>query len=50
MPYYEFVWTEEIIDHLAEHGVSMEDFEKAVSNPNRVSVSRSTGRPCFWGT
>lgn len=49
MPYYEFVWTDEIIEHLAEHGVGPKDFEAAVMNPNRVSVSRSTGRPCCWG-
>jgi hypothetical protein len=49
MPYYTFVWNDEIIAHLAEHGVSPDDFEAAVSNPGRVSVSRSTGRPCCWG-
>ena len=49
MPYYEFLWTDEIIRHLAEHGVSAKDFEEAVSNPNRLDVSRSTGRPCCWG-
>jgi hypothetical protein len=49
MPYYDFLWTDEIITHLAEHGVSREDFEGVVSNPSRTSVSRSTGRPCCWG-
>jgi uncharacterized DUF497 family protein len=49
MPYYEFQWTDEIIAHLAEHGVSPEDFQEVVSNPRRVSVSRSSGRPCCWG-
>jgi len=49
MPYFEFIWTDEIIEHLTEHGVSKEDFEEAVSNPSRVSVSRSSGRPCCWG-
>ena len=34
MPYYEFVWTDEIIEHLAEHGVGPKDFEAAVMNPN----------------
>jgi hypothetical protein len=33
MPYYEFVWTDEIIAHLGEHGVSPEDFEAVVSEP-----------------
>ena len=49
MPYYEFLWTDEILAHLAEHGVSRDDFEEVVSNPRRVGVSRSTGRPCCWG-
>jgi hypothetical protein len=49
MPYYVCVWTDEIAAHLAEHGVSPEDFEEVVSNPRRVSVSRSSGRPCCWG-
>ncbi len=49
MPYYDFLWTDEIIAHLAEHGVSRENFEEVVSNPRRVGVSRSSGRPCCWG-
>jgi hypothetical protein len=49
MPYYEFLWTDEIINHLAEHGIGREDFEEVVSNPSRISVSRSSGRPCCWG-
>jgi hypothetical protein len=49
MPYFEFVWTDEIIAHLAEHGVSTDDFEQAVSHPSRLSISRSSGRPCCWG-
>ena len=49
MPYFEFVWTEEIVEHLAEHGVNQQEFEHVVSNPDRVGLSRSTGRPCCWG-
>lgn len=30
MPYYIFQWTDEIIAHLAEHGVSPDDFEAIV--------------------
>jgi len=26
MPYYEFIWSDEIVDHLAQHGVSPKDF------------------------
>lgn len=49
MPYFDFVWTEEIITHLVEHDISREEFEEVVSKPSRVSVSRSSGRPCCWG-
>lgn len=49
MPYYDFLWTDEIAAHLEEHGVRREDFEEVVSNPRRVGVSRSSGRPCCWG-
>ena len=49
MPYFDFLWTDEIVAHLAEHGVSKEDFEEVVSNPRKLGVSRSTGRPCCWG-
>jgi hypothetical protein len=30
MPYFEFLWTDEIIAHLKEHGVSQDDFERVV--------------------
>ncbi len=43
------MWTDEILEHLAEHGVSQREFEQVVSNPNRIGSSRSSGRPCCWG-
>ncbi len=49
MPYYDFLWNDEIIEHLAQHGVSPADFEQVVSNPDAIGESRSTGRPCCWG-
>jgi len=49
VPYYDFVWNDEIIEHLAQHGVSATDFEQVVSNPVEIGESRSTGRPCCWG-
>jgi hypothetical protein len=49
MPYYNFQWTDEIVEHLAEHDVSPDDFEEVVGNPERRGESRSTGRPCCWG-
>jgi hypothetical protein len=49
MPYFEFAWTEEILDHLAEHGITRREFEEVVSDARRIGVSRSSGRPCCWG-
>ncbi len=49
MASHEFLWTEEIIDHLAEHGVTIEDFEEIVHCPDLRGVSRSSGRPYCWG-
>jgi len=33
MPYYEFLWTGDIVRHLADHGISQDDFEHVVCNP-----------------
>jgi len=49
MPYFDFVWTEEIIAHLAEHDISPDDFEHVVMNPQRTGKSRSSGDPAVWG-
>lgn len=45
MPYYFYIWTPEIIAHLAEHGVTPDEFEEVVSNPELRHVSRSSGNP-----
>jgi hypothetical protein len=44
-----FQWTAEIIEHLAEHDVSSDDFEHVVQNPYALGSSRSSGLPCCWG-
>ncbi len=49
MPYFDFVWTEEIVAHLAEHDISPDDFEQVVINPERIGKSRSSGNPVAWG-
>jgi uncharacterized DUF497 family protein len=49
MPFYFFQWTDTIIEHLAEHGVSVDDFEAIVSDPSRVAKSRSSGRKLAFG-
>ncbi len=39
MPYYDLLWTDEIIDHIAEHGVSQDDFEDVFRNPVSWGIS-----------
>lgn len=50
MPVYDYCWTQEIVDHLAEHGVTAEEFESVVDTSKVRGRSRPTGRPCCWGT
>ncbi len=49
MVYFDFVWTDEIVEHLAEHGVSQDDFEDVLCNPYSKGWSRSSGLPAVWG-
>ena len=49
MAYYEFLWTDEIIEHLDEHGISPEDFEDVVCRPMSTGKSRSSGLPAAFG-
>jgi uncharacterized DUF497 family protein len=49
MPFYLFVWDGENDEHLAEHGVTPEEFAEVVCQPDRVETSRSSGRPIAFG-
>jgi hypothetical protein len=49
MPYFEFIWTAELITHLEEHDLSPDDFEQVVMNPDSVGKSRSSGDPAAFG-
>lgn len=49
MGYYDFLWTDEIVEHLDEHGISQDDFEYVVCNPVSKGLSRSSKRPAVWG-
>lgn len=49
MPYFDFIWTEEMVEYLAEHDISPDDFERVVMNPIRTGKSRSSGDPAAWG-
>ncbi len=50
MPYFEFLWVDENVAHIAEHDVTRDEFESVVRHPERRDVSHSTGLPCCWGT
>jgi uncharacterized DUF497 family protein len=49
VPFYLFVWDGENEEHLAEHGVTPEEFAEVVCNPERVETSESSGRPVAFG-
>jgi hypothetical protein len=49
MPYFDFLWTDDIVKHIAEHGVSQDDFENVVCNPASKGFSRSSKLPAAWG-
>lgn len=49
MGWFDFLWTAERIEHLAEHGVSLEDFESVIVDPDAIGISRSSGRPMAYG-
>ena len=49
MPFLNFQWTDTAIEHIAEHGVSQEDFEEVVCNPYSKGFSRSSRLPAAWG-
>ncbi len=37
------------VQHIADHGLTIEDVEEVLSDPTSEGVSASTGRPCVWG-
>ena len=45
-----FQWTEEAIRHLAEHGVTQDEFAEVVMDARMIETSRSTGLPIVLGT
>ena len=49
MPYYDFVWSDDLVAHIAEHDLTPEDFEEVICNPTRVGTSRSSGSPAALG-
>lgn len=50
MPWFDFFWTVEIVEHLGLHGVSPAEFEDIVEHARSVSVSRTSERYVVLGT
>jgi uncharacterized DUF497 family protein len=49
MPFYLFIWNDRIEDHLASHGVTPDEFEEVVCDPDELDRSRSSGRAIAFG-
>ncbi|OHB81211.1 MAG: hypothetical protein A2V98_00470 [Planctomycetes bacterium RBG_16_64_12] len=37
------------VQHIAEHGLTIEDVEHVLENPTEEAISSATGRPCCFG-
>jgi uncharacterized DUF497 family protein len=37
------------VQHIAEHGVSVEEVEEVLANSTSEGLSASSGLPCVWG-
>ena len=42
MPFLNFFWTDDAVEHIAEHGILEEDFEQVVCRPDSRGFSRSS--------
>lgn len=52
MPWLDFIWVPGDggnVEHIAQHGISQDEVEEVVQNPDRIDVSRSSGRPIAFG-
>ncbi len=54
MKFVQIIWDDDDllegnVQHIAEHGLTMEDVEHVIENPTKEESSGSTGRPCCFG-
>ena len=52
MPYFDFVWEwsdDGNVSHISAHGLTPDDVEPIVLNPDFLTASRSSGRPIAFG-
>lgn len=54
MVYSRFIWDDPDdpagnVQHVAEHGLTIDEIESVLENPTTRSKSQSSGRPCCFG-
>ena len=54
MSFFRILWDSEEdpngnVEHIAEHGLAVEDVEEVLASPTSEGVSRSSGLPLVWG-
>lgn len=54
MKFVQVIWDDDEepngnVQHIAEHGLTMEDVECVLENPTKEETSRSSGHPCCFG-
>ncbi len=54
MKYLHVIWDDDDqadgnVQHIAQHGLTIEDVEYVLENPTEEGISGSTGRPCCFG-
>ena len=54
MRFIQVIWNDEDqpdgnVQHIAEHGLTMEDVEAVLERPTKEADSNSTGHPCCFG-
>ena len=49
VPWYQYIWTVEAEEHLAEHDITPDEFEWVMEHPTSKTTSDSSGRPMVFG-
>lgn len=54
MMFFSILWDDESdptgnVEHIAEHGLTIDDVEHVLLNPTREGSSKSSGLPVVWG-
>ena len=49
MPHLLIIWNDEIVEYIAQHGVTPDEFEEVVLASKDVQKSHSSGRPIVFG-